>query len=451
MTDQIAFDLPVEPAPAASRKPSAPAMKRALAAYAAGDLEMTAAALDEAWTPSTADLPNPVRGGGDFTILSDHLTWLHAEVPAWIHKGSTLTGRERADAAERCADLIASGADGMFGPDQTPSRARKASNLTVEPQPSEIRTALAEGLGILAHREGGVTFSGQHWCTETHDGCPGTWDVRFKHLHQVEITVAGGKSQGAVFTPRYLAEEVSAGALEAKVYAPGPLDTRCCTATWEQGHSCGKPAWRLRPSADILALRTVDYAVGAGVFLLASARYLADCVLQAWQAEHDGRGGDRGEALRLVIDHCLYGVDINPWSTELAKLNLSLLVPHATVPDLDRHMAVGDTLVGVSDLAQVRWMDLLPDRGRELHNVPRPYTAVVGEFMQAVEEAMRHPRPDLSHPDVWDVFGDLCDLVTSAGYVASSLGDTAARVHLLQAARRAHDLLTADRSWREAA
>src|SRR5439155_14866018 len=128
----------------------------------------------------------------------------------------------------------------------------------VEPQPSEIRTAVAEGLGILAHRDGGITFSGEHWCTAHHAGCPGTWDVRFKHLHQVEITVDGRKAQGAHFTPRYLAEEVSAGALAAKVYAPGPLESVCCTVEWAEGHTCDKPAWQLKPSTDILSLRTAD-------------------------------------------------------------------------------------------------------------------------------------------------------------------------------------------------
>lgn len=421
----------------ATRWPKDPA-KRALAAYAVGDLELTAAALDEAWTPSSADLRDPVRGDGDFTVLSHYLTWLHAEVPAWIGKASTLTAQARAEAAERCADVVASGADSMFGPDRKPSRSRKAVTWPVEPQPSEIRTAVAEGVGILAHREGGVAFSGQHWCTAHHAGCPGTWDIRVKDLHRVEITGAGRAMQGAHFTPRWLSEEVTDGTLEALVWNPGPLDTTYVDH------------WRLKSSAEILALTSCDISVGAGAFLLAGARYLADKALAAWSSERDPRSGDRAEALRLVIGHCLYGVDINPWSTELAKLNLLLLVPHATVPELDRHIVVGDSLVGISDLEQVRWMHPRVDLGRELHTVPHPYTDITAEFVTVAGRAMQDPRPDLTYPQVWALLGILCDLAVMA-LLEQPVINLKQKIHMLQAARQAHDLLTADRSWREAA
>lgn len=452
MTEQLSFESLTSPpqprrrTPAAKPLPKNPA-KQALAAYTAGDLDTAGAALDEAWTSQPVEIRDPVRGSGDYTVLSDFLTSLHTEVPAWISKASILSLQEQNDAAERCADLIASGADGMFAANRK-TRATKPGGLPAEPQPGEIRAAVAEALGILAHRPGGITFSGQHWCTTPHNGCPGTWDVRFEHLHQVEITTSGRKAQGAHFTPRSLAEEVSERALQAKVYSPGPNETRCCTAEWTQGHTCTKPAWRLKPSSELLALRTADIAVGAGVFLLASARYLAARVLEAWQAEGDPRTGDRGEALRLVIGGCLYGVDVNPWSVELAKLSLALLIPQTVAPDIDRHIIAGDALLGVRDLDQIRWMDLVPERGRQLHDVPRPYTAIVGEFTDVVASAMGQARPDLRLPEIWGLFKGLCDLVTAASLVASSLSQTAAKVHMLQAARVAHDLLTIDQSWR---
>lgn len=455
MSEQITLDVPTHsqpPTASVKRKTAAKdPHRRALAAYAAGDLEACAAALDAAFEPqAAADYPHTPKPGEDYSILSDYLTWLHAEVPAWIDKARGMAETEQLVEAERCADIIASAADGMFAATKPVRQSKNPSKYSPEPQPHEIREAAAQGLGILAHRPGGVTFSGQHWCTAAHDGCPGTWDVRVKDLHRVWIGGDERGARGAFFTPRHLAEKVVEGTLEALVYEPGPLQTVCCDGPIEAGHACSKPNWDLKPSAAILALTTCDIAVGAGVFLLASARYLSDRVQEAWAAEADPRAGNRTEALRLVAGHCLYGVDISPWSTELAKLTLRLLTPHTDVPELDRNIVAGDSLVGVSSLDQVRWMHMTPEQGRELHSVPHPYTEIVAEFMDVVEEAMRRPRPDLSHPLVWAMFGELCDHLTWFAYCGARLRahSTKAQVHMLQAARLAHDFLAADNGWR---
>lgn len=459
MTEQLSFDV-TPPGRRASRRtqpprsaavkwPKNPA-KRALAAYQAGDLVVVEEALASVASPQSAERRNLVRGSGDFTHLSDYLTWLHAEVPVWIGKATGVTGAERTEVAERCADVIASGADGMFGPDR--SRRSTKAKAEAEPQPSTIRAAVAEALGVLAHRDGGVTFSGQHWCVRPHTGCTGTWDVRRPDLHQVEIGEKARKGAGAHFTPRDLAEEVSLHTLEALVYAPGPLQTWCCDhiPANTDGHVCAKPKWKLKPSAEILALHTADIAVGAGVFLLAAARFLADRVLQAWAGERDERVGDRAEALRLVIDGCLYGVDINPWSVELARLTLSLLAPHTVMPNLTRHLLVGDSLFGVSDLEQVRWMDVLPKRGRTLHTVPHPYTRTSGEFVDAIQAAMHHPRPDLRYPDLWGLFRTVCNVIEHTAFEANWKNPDSAENQAcrLASAKDIHDLLTASPSWR---
>lgn len=445
MSEQTALAVPAQ---ATKAKPADP-HKRALAAYASGDLGACAAALDAAFEPQVADYPHTPKPGEDYSIVSDYLTWLHAEVPAWIDKAGGQDAAEQLVEAERCADVIASAADGMFTPHRKATR-KTASKYPPEPEPAEIREAVAQALGILAHRPGGVTFSGQHWCTADHDGCPGTWDVRHRELHRVRMGGDERGARGAFFTPRHLAEEVVEGTLEALVYEPGPLQTVCCNGPIEPGHACGKPNWNLKPAAAILALTTCDIAVGAGVFLLASARYLADRVLEAWAVEADPRAGNRSEALRLVAGNCLYGVDISPWSTELAKLTLQLLVPHTDVPELERHIVAGDSLVGVSSLDQVRWMHMTPEQGSELHAVPHPYTEIVGEFVDVVAQAMRHPRPDLAHPLVWAMFGELCDHLTWFAYCGARLRahSAKAQVHMLQAARLAHDFLAADNGWR---
>jgi hypothetical protein len=136
---------------------------------------------------------------------------------------------------------------------------------------------------------------------------------------------------GTHYTPRFLAEQVVEGALEPLVYSPGPLQT------------ADTKKWKLRPSAEILSLKIADIAMGSAAFLVAAARYLAQRLLEAWAEEGDERallqavGDADGEATdpdtdpaviaarRLIIEHCLYGADINPMAVEMAKLSLWLV------------------------------------------------------------------------------------------------------------------------------
>ncbi|MCX6064966.1 MAG: hypothetical protein NT121_04330 [Chloroflexi bacterium] len=54
-------------------------------------------------------------------------------------------------------------------------------------------------------------------------------------------------------------------------------------------------------------------------------------------------------ALREVISHCIYGVDINPMSVELCKVSLWMesMEPGKPLSFLDAHIQCGDSLVGV--------------------------------------------------------------------------------------------------------
>ncbi len=133
---------------------------------------------------------------------------------------------------------------------------------------------------------------------------------------------------GTHYTPRFLAEQVVQGALEPLVYSPGPLQT------------ADTKRWKLRSSAEILGLKIADIAVGSAAFLVAAARYLGDRLIEAWAAEGDERALRTAQAQaaeeaidaetdpavvdarRLIIEHCLYGADINPMAIEMAKLSL---------------------------------------------------------------------------------------------------------------------------------
>ncbi|WP_229403328.1 Eco57I restriction-modification methylase domain-containing protein [Micromonospora okii] len=166
------------------------------------------------------------------------------------------------------------------------------------------------------------------------------------------------KNTGTHYIPRFLAEQVVEGALEPLVYEPGPLQT------------ADKDEWRPKSSEQILALKVVDIAMGSAAFLVAAARYLGDRLIEAWFREGNvGAGsyltaaGDRLleadedrlviEARRRVIEHCLYGADINPMAVELAKLSLWLVSmdPQRPFTFLDDRLVAGDSLLGIGNFA----------------------------------------------------------------------------------------------------
>ncbi|HEX5541634.1 MAG TPA: DNA methyltransferase [Micromonospora sp.] len=206
------------------------------------------------------------------------------------------------------------------------------------------------------------------------------------------------KNTGTHYTPRFLAEQVVEGALEPLVYEPGPLQT------------ADKAQWKLKSSAQILALKVADIAMGSAAFLVAAARYLGDRLIEAWSREGDERaqsylqagpaGGGPGdplwavrldpvaghpapresrpdadedplviEARRQIIEHCLYGVDINPMAVEMAKLSLWLVSmdPQRPFTFLDDRLVAGDSLLGITSVEQLRYMHLDPKQGRKVH------------------------------------------------------------------------------------
>jgi hypothetical protein len=189
---------------------------------------------------------------------------------------------------------------------------------------------------------------------------------------------------GAIYTPRFLAERVVETTLEAIVYAPGPLDTE------------DKSKWVLKTPEQILGLKVCDIAAGSGAFLVAATRYLAERLLESRRLSatdalaHAGdieetapevtgatavlrelaqAEQDELDARRAVIVNCIYGVDINPMAIEMAKLSLWLTSLDRNRPFsfLDDHLAVGDSLLGITSPQQLIDLHFDPKKGRALH------------------------------------------------------------------------------------
>jgi len=163
------------------------------------------------------------------------------------------------------------------------------------------------------------------------------------------------RNAGAHYTPRSLAEEVVKYALEPLVYAPGPHETD------------DRSQWQPVSSDHILDLHVADIACGSGAFLVAAARFLARELVEAWTREgalHQGtRSADlERQALRKVVARCLYGVDINEMAVEMCKLSLWLVSLDGDKPFsfVDDKVFVGNSLLGITDLRQLRAQHIYP-------------------------------------------------------------------------------------------
>jgi hypothetical protein len=192
--------------------------------------------------------------------------------------------------------------------------------------------------------------------------------------------VATRRSTGTHYTPPSLTEPIVRHTLEPLVYA-GPAE------------GLAKEQWKLKSPKEILGLKLCDMAMGSGAFLVQACRYLAERLAEAWENEekaHPGQvlitpdgqfsEGSPSERLvpaeaaervaiarRVVANHCLYGVDVNPMAVEMAKLSMWLITVDANRPFtfLDHAFKCGDSLLGVTSLEQLENFSMRPGGGKQ--------------------------------------------------------------------------------------
>ncbi|MCA9741399.1 N-6 DNA methylase [candidate division KSB1 bacterium] len=103
----------------------------------------------------------------------------------------------------------------------------------------------------------------------------------------------------------------------------------------------------------LLNLKVCDPACGSGHFLLAAARRIGKELAKVRSGEDEPAPEQFRRAVRDVITHCIYGVDLNPLAVDLCKVALWLEGHSQGVPltFLDHRIKCGNSLVGVFDLA----------------------------------------------------------------------------------------------------
>ena len=179
---------------------------------------------------------------------------------------------------------------------------------------------------------------------------------------------------------------------------------------------------RLDPAAAVLRLKVLDPAMGSGHFLVSAVDFLADYVAEAierapaaaeWLAGayesplvrriteirqgilRRAREGnwiidaaqltDQAIIRRLVLKRCIYGVDKNPLTVELAKVSLWLhsFTAGAPLSFLDHHLRCGDALVGLRVRDAIRELDRL---GGLFAGSAMAGAEVAAEGMERIEE-----------------------------------------------------------------
>lgn len=100
----------------------------------------------------------------------------------------------------------------------------------------------------------------------------------------------------------------------------------------------------------LLELTVCDPACGSGHFLVAAARRIAKRIAAEETGEAEPPEPEIRRALRWVVGRCIYGVDINPMSVELAKISLWMeaLEPGKPLSYLDQNIRVGNSLLGTT-------------------------------------------------------------------------------------------------------
>ncbi len=244
-----------------------------------------------------------------------------------------------------------------------------------------------------------------------------------------EITVRPNsyarKDSGSFYTPQPLVDLIVERTLGPLIDERRQRFERHAAQHKSSNNNKAARAAQLRPydpAQAVLELKVLDPAMGSGHFLVTAVDYLSDAIAELvesvpasvpWLDGHyvsplvdrietirreileraqaanwvvdEAQLSDQAVIRRMVLKRCIYGVDKNPLTVELAKVSLWLhsFTVGAPLSFLDHHLRCGDSLIGlrVNDATQElrRFTGLFAD------------SAVVGaesavEGMQEIEE-----------------------------------------------------------------
>lgn len=160
-----------------------------------------------------------------------------------------------------------------------------------------------------------------------------------------ELDTAAGnerKSTGSYYTPPELVQCLLDTALD-------PVIKERLEEARKQARTSGAGMAEAQEQA-LLNLSVCDPACGSGHFLIAATHRLAHRLASVRSGDSEPAPEEMRRALRDVIRHCIYGVDLNPMAVELCKVSLWMesLEPTKPFPFLDSKILCGNSLLGTT-------------------------------------------------------------------------------------------------------
>ena len=100
----------------------------------------------------------------------------------------------------------------------------------------------------------------------------------------------------------------------------------------------------------LLSLKVCDPACGSGAFLIAAMEAIGEGLASVRCGDEIPSDDDLRAAKRDVLQHCIYGVDLNPMAVELAKVSLwiAAAMPSLPLTFLDHRIKCGNSLIGAT-------------------------------------------------------------------------------------------------------
>ena len=230
----------------------------------------------------------------------------------------------------------------------------------------------------------------------------------------------------------------------------------------------------LDPAEAVLDLKVLDPAMGSGHFLVTAVDFLSDCIAElvehvpavpewldgeyrsplmdrvaairrdilaraqeAHWAVDEAMLTDQAVMRRMVIKRCIYGVDKNPLTVELAKVSLWLhsFTVGAPLSFLDHHLRCGDSLVGMR----------VTDAGPELSRLGGLFAASAIAGAETATAGMQRIE-DMSDADISEVreSAELYEEVKDATAGLSDVLDTLTGLRWLTTGMKASERKTAE-------
>ncbi|PTD94271.1 restriction endonuclease [archaeon SCG-AAA382B04] len=209
----------------------------------------------------------------------------------------------------------------------------------------------------------------------------------------------GRKATGSYYTPQYVVEYIVENTL-------GPIVEDLRDRAWKKEDS---GEWFAN---QIFDLDVLDPAMGSGHFLVEATDYLASQIIQVKsETKEQDKEHDIHWARREVARRCIYGVDVTPLATELAKLSLWLetMAEEKPLTFLDHHLKTGNSLIG-ADMEELETLPNIEKKGESISKIDKDFEEAIDGLVERYQKIEEQPDDSLEDiklkEEMYDVLKD---------------------------------------------